>query len=136
MSKYQEATPIVERNALEVWEVMLKAGNKMVKAICAKNFEKFISMANKNNRDAFFDEVCLLFLLLSFSISNYVDFFFDRCTCHVSNQLELLHQHCSGYDNREVVEGSYVYGRARIQGQIATLVEFLCKCPNQQQVPL
>ena len=35
----------------------------MVKAICAKNFEKYISMANKNNGDGFFDEVCLLFPL-------------------------------------------------------------------------
>ena len=32
----------------------------MVKAICAKNFEKYLSVANKNNRDAFFDEVSLL----------------------------------------------------------------------------
>ena len=63
MAEYREATPIAERNALEVWEVILKAKHKMVKAIRAKNFEKYISMANKNNEDAFFDEVCLLFLL-------------------------------------------------------------------------
>ena len=42
---------------------MLKAEQKTVKAICAKNFEKYISVANKNNGDGFFDEVCLLFLL-------------------------------------------------------------------------
>ena len=63
MAEYQEATLAVERNALEVWEVMLKAEQKTVKAIRAKNFEKYISVANKNNGDAFFDEVCLLFPL-------------------------------------------------------------------------
>ena len=42
---------------------MLKAEHKIVKAIGAKNFEKYVSVANKNNGDAFFDEVCLLFLL-------------------------------------------------------------------------
>ena len=63
MAEYREATPIAERNALEVRKVMLKAEHKMVKAIRANSFEKYISMANKNNRDVFFDEVCLLFLL-------------------------------------------------------------------------
>ena len=42
---------------------MLKDEQKMVKAIYVKNFEKYISMANKNNWDGFFDEVCMLFLL-------------------------------------------------------------------------
>ena len=31
-----------------------------MKAIRAKNFEKYLSMANKNNGDAFFDKVSLL----------------------------------------------------------------------------
>ena len=60
---YREATPAIERNALEVWKVMLKAEQKMVKAKLAKNFEKYISVANMNNEDGFFDEVCLLFPL-------------------------------------------------------------------------
>ena len=63
MAEYWEATPAAERNALEVWEVMLKAEQKTIKAIRAKNFEKYISVANKNNGDGFFDEVCLLFPL-------------------------------------------------------------------------
>ena len=63
MAEYREATLAVERNALEVWEVILKAEQKTVKAIRAKNFEKYISVANKNNGDTFFDEVYLLFLL-------------------------------------------------------------------------
>ena len=42
---------------------MLKAEQKMVKAIRAKNFEKYISVANKKNEDGFFDEVYLLFPL-------------------------------------------------------------------------
>ena len=41
---------------------MLKAKHKMMKAIRAKNLEKYVSKANKNNGDAFFDEVCFLFL--------------------------------------------------------------------------
>ena len=60
VAEYREATPAAERNALEVWEVMLKAEQKTVKAIRAKNFEKYLSVANKNNGDAFFDEVSLL----------------------------------------------------------------------------
>ena len=63
MAKYREATLAAERNALEVWEVMLKAKQKTVKAIRGKNFEKYISVANKNNGDAFFDHVSLLFPL-------------------------------------------------------------------------
>ena len=63
MAEYREATSAAEKNALEVWEVMLKAEQKTVKAIRAKNFEKYISMANKNNGDGFFDDVCLLFSL-------------------------------------------------------------------------
>ena len=63
MVEYCEATPTAERNALEVWEVMLNAEHKMVKAIRTKNFEKYVFVATKNNGDAFFDEVCLLFLL-------------------------------------------------------------------------
>ena len=60
VAEYREATPAAERNALEVWEVILKAEQKTVKAIRVKNFEKYISMANKNNGDAFFDKVSLL----------------------------------------------------------------------------
>ena len=67
MAEYREATPAAERNALEVWEVMLKAQQKTVKAIRAKNFEKYLSVANKNNGDAFFDEVSQL-VPLSFKI--------------------------------------------------------------------
>ena len=60
MVEYWEATLAAERNALEVWEVMLKAEQKTVKAIRVKNFEKYLSVANKNNQDAFFDKVSLL----------------------------------------------------------------------------
>ena len=60
VAKYREATPTVERNALEVWEVMLKAEQKTMKAIHAKNFEKYLSVAKKNNGDVFFDKVSLL----------------------------------------------------------------------------
>ena len=60
MKEYREATPAAERNALEVWKVMLKAKQKTVKAIRAKNFEKYLPVANKNNGDAFFDDVSLL----------------------------------------------------------------------------
>ena len=67
MAKYREAAPAAERNALEVWEVMLKAKQKTIKAIHANNFEKYLSVANKNNGDAFFDDVSLL-VPLSFGI--------------------------------------------------------------------
>ena len=60
VAEYWEATPAAERNTLEVWEVMLKAEQKTVKAIRAKNFEKYLSVANKNNGDAFFEELSLL----------------------------------------------------------------------------
>ena len=102
MAEYREATPAAERNALEVWEVMLKAEQKTVKAIRAKNFEKYLSVANKNNGDAFFDEVSLLVPLfwnyVNF-ILNYVNFESECCACHESDQSALLHQHLSGHDD-------------------------------------
>ena len=88
---------------------MLKAEQKMVKAICAKNFEKYLSVANKNNGDAFFDEVSLLVPLLwnyvNFILNyvnfilNYVNFESECCACHESDQWALLHQHLSGHDD-------------------------------------
>ena len=98
MAEYREATPVAERNALEVWEVMLKT----VTAIRAKNFEKYLSVANKNNGDAFFDEVSLLVPLLWNYVNfilNYVNFESECCACHESDQSTLLHQHLSGHDD-------------------------------------
>ena len=83
VAAYLQSTPATERTTLEVWEVMKKAQDRMVKSIRAKNFEKYVSVANKHNGDAFFDEVrfhsplflhpfahvCLTILPLSFHLS-------------------------------------------------------------------
>ena len=45
----------MEKTTSKVWEVMTKAQQKMV-----KNFKKYVSMANKDNMDAFFDDVHFL----------------------------------------------------------------------------
>ena len=90
VAEYREATPTAKRNALEVWEVMLKAKQKTMKAIHAKNFEKYIFVAIKNNGDGFFDQVCLLFFHFQFSIFNYVNFL-----CNVVHVVYQINWHFS-----------------------------------------
>jgi len=63
--RYRELTPEPLRTAPEVWEVMTKAQEKLIKSIRNRNFEKFISVAHKDNGEEFFQEVrCLPFLLI------------------------------------------------------------------------
>ena len=54
---YKETTLVEERSALKIWLAMTKAQQKMVKLIEARNFDKYIIVANPKNDDAFFDEV-------------------------------------------------------------------------------
>ena len=54
---YREATPEDRRSALEIWDTMTKAKEKLIKNIRSKNFEKYISIAHKDNGEEFFDEV-------------------------------------------------------------------------------
>ena len=68
IAAYWQSTPTADKTALEMWEVMKKAQDRMVKSIRAKNFEKYVFVANKHNGDASFDKVhfhSLLFLLPS-----------------------------------------------------------------------
>ena len=55
--QYKETTLVEDRIAPGIWLAMTKAQQKMVKLIRAKNFDKYIAMANPKNGDAFFDEV-------------------------------------------------------------------------------
>ncbi len=57
---YREATPEAQRTATDVWNVMTKAQDRLIKSIRSRNFEKFISVAHKDNGDDFFNEVSLL----------------------------------------------------------------------------
>jgi hypothetical protein len=54
---YRETTPVTERSATEIWNVMTKAQERHIKSIRARSFEKYISVAHANNGDDFFDEV-------------------------------------------------------------------------------
>ena len=59
---YREATPEALRSSTEIWNAMTKAQEKLIKSIRSRNFEKFISVAHKDNGDDFFNEVSLLSL--------------------------------------------------------------------------
>jgi hypothetical protein len=54
---YREATPEALRSSTEIWNVMTKAQEKLIKSIRSRNFEKYISVAHKDNGDDFFNEV-------------------------------------------------------------------------------
>jgi vacuolar-type H+-ATPase subunit H len=54
---YREATHEDRRLAPEIWDTMTKAKEKLIKNIRSKNFEKYISVAHKDNGEEFFDEV-------------------------------------------------------------------------------
>jgi len=54
---YRESTPVHERTATDIWEVMTKAQEKAIKKLRG-GFEKYISVAHKDNGDEFFHEVC------------------------------------------------------------------------------
>ena len=62
---YREATPEALRSAPEICDTMNKAQDKLIKNIRSRNFEKYISVAHKDNGEAFFHEVRTLSLNLS-----------------------------------------------------------------------
>ena len=57
---YREATPEALRSSTEIWTVMTKTQDRLIKSIRTRNFEKFISVAHKDNGDDFFNEVSIL----------------------------------------------------------------------------
>jgi hypothetical protein len=54
---YCDNTPEDRRSALEIWETMTKAQDRLIKSIRTRNFEKYISVAHKDNGEEFFQEV-------------------------------------------------------------------------------
>ena len=54
---YCESTPVAQRTATNMWDVMTKAQDKMIKGILAQNFKKYISVAISNNDNDFFHKV-------------------------------------------------------------------------------
>ena len=60
---YRKNTPKDQWIALEIWEHMTKAQERVIKSIRTKNFEKYISVAHKDNGEEFFCEVLLLPLM-------------------------------------------------------------------------
>jgi hypothetical protein len=56
---YCETTPVAERTATEIWNVMTKAQERTIKSIRARTFEKYISVAHPQNGEDFFHEVSM-----------------------------------------------------------------------------
>ena len=54
---YREATPEALGSKIDIWDTMSKAQHRLIKSIRSRNFEKFISVAHKDNDDDFFNEV-------------------------------------------------------------------------------
>jgi hypothetical protein len=65
---YLKRTPEQERTADGIWNAMTKASEKLVKCIVAKDFEKYLSVANPKNGDEFIAEVLCISYYLSFLI--------------------------------------------------------------------
>ena len=59
--EYTLQTPIQERTALGIWEAIKTAIDKFVKAIHAKDFDKYLAMANPKNGNDFLKEVQIHF---------------------------------------------------------------------------
>jgi hypothetical protein len=69
---YREATPEDRRSAPEIWDTMTKAQEKLIKNIRTRNFEKYISVAHKDNGEDFFNEVIFF--------ATYIDLFASTCS--------------------------------------------------------
>lgn len=54
---YRESTPVTQMSATDIWDVMIKAHDKMTKIIRLYNFEKYIFVGHKDNGDDFFHGV-------------------------------------------------------------------------------
>jgi hypothetical protein len=54
---YRETTPLAERSATEIWNIMTKAQERIIKSIRTCSFEKYISVAHPDNGDDFFHEI-------------------------------------------------------------------------------
>ena len=54
---YRENPPEALRSAPDIWDTMTKAHDRLIKNIHSRNFEKFISVAHKDNNEDFFHEV-------------------------------------------------------------------------------
>lgn len=58
---YRKFTPMAQETATDIWDVMTKIQDRMIKTIRLHNFEKYISIAHKTNGNEFFHEVHFLF---------------------------------------------------------------------------
>ena len=80
---YCEATPKALKGAPKIWDAMTKIQDRLIKNIRSHNFEKFISVAHKDNGDDFFHEVLLLSLCFQF--------FFQFPINHIVLDISFLH---------------------------------------------
>lgn len=55
--EYTMQTPLQERTAPGIWEAMKNASDKFVKAVHAKDFDKYLAVANPKNGNDFLKEV-------------------------------------------------------------------------------
>ena len=67
---YRETTPVAERTATEIWDVMTKAQERMIKSIRARTFEKYISVTHPDNGEDFFHKVSLLHFHVFLDMNN------------------------------------------------------------------
>jgi hypothetical protein len=59
-------------SAIEIWDIMTKAQEKLIKSIRSRNFEKFNSVAYKDNGEKFFYKVRLRFVSFWFTTSCFI----------------------------------------------------------------
>ena len=71
---YRDNTLEALRSAPKIWDAITKAQDRLIKTIQSRNFEKYTSVAHKDNGDNFFHKVPLLSLFFHF---------FSRYSIHV-----------------------------------------------------
>jgi len=55
--EYTKQIPLQKRSTLSIWEATKNALDKFVKAIHAKDFDKYLAVVNPKNRNDFLKEV-------------------------------------------------------------------------------
>jgi len=55
--EYTKQTPLQERSTPGIWEAMKNASDQFVKAIYAKDFDKYLAVVNPKNGNDFLKEI-------------------------------------------------------------------------------
>ena len=134
---YQENTPESRRLATKFWDTMTKAQEKLIKSIPSQNFEKFISVAHKDNGEA--TSTSYASNLFPFGLQLHLSFILISSfltLSYVAERPSFFHIPLPRYDNRKTPKGGNHPCRCLLQSQVASVAEFSRQGQNQKSIPL